>query len=196
MQTLQRFAMAAVFTLTCFTVPVTSVAATEEGYGEATVRREPPPARDSSSQNAEGAESRLSGLPGSTAHLPKVVEPPVGGPGTPVQGPGKTLQELKTRLEESFRKERHELQLTIEAARKSKLADRKRQERERNRDRRTSLNSTVLNRMLELQRSLLELSFEDLKSRRSDHRELIDAAKDAIKERAREASRERRGHGD
>jgi hypothetical protein len=111
-----------------------------------------------------------------------------------VQTPGKTIKDLKTRLEESFRKERHELQLTIEAARKSELVDRKRQERERNRDRRTILNSTILNRMLELRRSLLEISFEDLKNRRSDHRELIDAAKDAIKERAREATRERRGH--
>jgi hypothetical protein len=49
--------------------------------------------------------------------------------------------------------------------------------------------------MLELQRALLDVSFEDLKSRRGDHKELIEAAKEMIRERTRDAARERRGHG-
>lgn len=166
MQTLQRFAVTAVFTLTCFTVPVLTASA-----GEAkTVQEE------------VGTIPRLPGANGEVATEVNPVQMPDWSKGT--------MADQLRALQDQFKKEQKDLITRYQDLLK-RAKDASREERERVRE----LFAAERTALIEAQRELREqvkASFEEFRKDHSEHRDLIDAAKEKAKERIKE----RRGQGE
>lgn len=206
-QSLQRFAVTAVFTLTCFAVPVVTLgaiggASIKDDVGTAPGIGQQPtvpsvPYKDGAEAGAGAGNVGVGGGVGAGA-----VEAPAtggtGGPGVGAEPPkgkpewvtGAAAAEKIRELQEQFKREQRELmQKYSEMLRSSK--DAKKEERERFREQLNQFRQELINRQKEL-RDEIRRRYEEFKHEHPEHQELIDAAK----ERAKEKIRERRGHGD
>ncbi len=166
MQTLQRFAVTAVFTLTCFTVPVLTASA-----GEAKL-----------AQEEVGTLPRPSGPSGEVTADVNAIQIPDWSKGA--------LADQLRALQDQFKKEQKDL-ITRYQDLLRRAKDASREEREKVR----ALFSTERTALIEAQRELREqvkASFEEFRKDHAEHRDLIDAAR----ERAKERVKERRGQGD
>ena len=100
------------------------------------------------------------------------------------------IRELGLRFQESQK----ELRLKVGEARRSRLGDRRREQRQSTRQV-LQLERPAESGLVGIKQELLDVRFEDLRNPR-DLKELVDSAKESAKERKAEAVRERRGRGD
>ena len=166
MQTLQRIAVTAVFTFTCFTVPVLTASA-----GEAKV--------------AAGDVATIERPPGTTGELG-------GNPGVgslPDWSQGALADQLRA-MQDQFKKEQKDLIARYQELLK-KARDVSQEERAKVRELYRSERDSLIEAQKEL-REQVKSSFEDFRNGHLEHRELIDAAKEKAKERVKQ----RRGQGE
>ncbi len=170
MQTFQRIAITAAFTLTCFTVPVLKASAGET------------PANAASSGEDVSTIQRPSGT---TGEITGKVD--VGS--LPDWTKGALADQLKA-LQDQFKKEQKDLIARYQELLK-KAKDQSQEERAKVRD----LFKTEREALIEAQKELrdqVKATFEEFRNEHSEHKELIDAAKEKAKERIKQ----RRGQGE
>jgi hypothetical protein len=207
MQALQKFAITAVFSLTCFTVPVMSVAAadaipnlgsgtgsglgTGNGTGTGPGQVVPPIVE---TPVPGGSELGVGGSEGSASNAATVP----GGPGE-VTGGGSVSDaqraestSIRDVLEKAFKDKNRAASELLKEKLPNKVSDRIRQERLKIR---TEKQAEVVSEQGTMARkALLDVSFEELKKGAGDHTDLLEAAKEQLKDRGKEA-RERRDLG-
>lgn len=166
MQTFQRIAVTAVFTLTCFTVPVLTASAASANVqaGDVTTIERPP-----------GTSGEVNGQ--------------VDATNLPDWSKGAMADQLRA-LQDQFKKEQKDLIAKYQELLK-KAKDVSQEERAKVRE----LFRTERDALIEAQKELREqvkASFEEFRKEHTEHRELIDAAKEKAKERVKQ----RRGQSD
>lgn len=173
MQTLQRMAVTAVFTLTCFTVPVltaSAAGASVESSGVATIQRP-----------TTAATGDAPGKPDDAGKPDTVV--------VPDWSKGAMAEQLR-QLQDQFKKEQKDL-----IARYQELLKRARDVSQEERAKVRELFRIERDTLIETQKELrdqVKASFEEFRKEHAEHRDLIDAAKEKAKERVKQ----RRGQGD
>jgi ElaB/YqjD/DUF883 family membrane-anchored ribosome-binding protein len=197
MQTFQRIAITAVFTLTCFTVPVLRAATLESGTkedAEAGKGTMPSSAASGAVKNLVGGEVVSEAASKKTL---LTVPGQVNGSGLPLTtkpewAAGTPLAEQVKQITEQFRKEQQDLLNRYnELLKKSK--DGSTEERDRMREQVKKEWDKLRDDLIAKQKDLrdaIRRQFNEFKQLHPDHQDLIEAAK----ERAKDRVRDRRGH--
>lgn len=206
MQTLQKFAITAVFSLTCFTVPVMSVAAADaipklgsgSGLGTGTGNgtgpgQVVPPVEQTPVDVGNGLGA--GGTGGSASDEAQVPGGPSGanlGGGTQVdEGPKAEAKALKEALEAAFKAKNREASLLLKEKSGTKVSTRIRQERLKLRAEKPV--EVVAEQGTMARKALLDVNYEDLRKKPTDYSELRELGKERM-EKGKEG-RERRDVG-